>query len=260
MNEGMAATSGARGVRSIQALALVRPTIRTIRWAGVVGGAAAAQLVLWAAKGELSKGGTIPLLPIRVAAVVLCLGTAFILDDEAGATVEPAVASLVVRRGLRLALTVPVVGMAWGAALWTASRMAASGHETGPVALRSLPVAGLTLEAAAFLAVTLAAGAVATRSLGHGKGGVAAGPTLLAFVMAMLSIGRYWPLFEESPIEPGWAAAHMRWASILAAAVIVLVAASLDPARRPRILRRGRRPQRHGLARGASWAPVGGGR
>src|SRR6266567_1897396 len=257
MDEGGALTSGARGVRSKQAVALVRPTIRTIRWAALLGGAAAAQLVLWAAKGELSQGESVSLLPLRVAAVVLCLGAAFILDDDAGATVEPAVASLMVRRWLRLALTVPFVAGAWGAQLWAGSRLAASGRGTGPVPPRSLPVAGLTLEAAALLAVTLAAGAVATRSLGHGKGGVAAGPTLVAFVMASLSIGRYWPLFLESPAEPGWAGAHVRWGLILAAGMVVLVVLSLDPARRS-IIRRGRRGrQPHALA-GDARVPVGG--
>lgn len=258
MNEGMAMTSGARGVRSKQALLLVRPTIRTIRWAALLGGAAAAQLVLWAAKGELSKGGPIPLLPMRLAAVLLCLGAAFVLDDDAGATVEAAVASLMLRRGLRLALTVPVVGIAWGAALWAASRLAASGRGTGSVAPPSLPVAGLAIEAAALLGVTLAAGAVATRSLGHGKGGVAAGPTLLAFVMAVLSLGRYWPLFPAASSEPGWAAAHARWALVLVAATIVLAAFSLDPARRWSILRRRWRPQTHGRLVRASRAPVAG--
>jgi hypothetical protein len=90
-------------LRAKQASLLVRPTARTIRWAALLGGAAGAQLVLWAAKSELSKGGEASLLPLRVAAVVLCMGAAFILDDDAGATVEPAVASLAVRRGLRLA-------------------------------------------------------------------------------------------------------------------------------------------------------------
>jgi hypothetical protein len=257
MDDSMAA-SGEWAVRSRQALLLVRPTIRTIRWAALLGGAAAAQLVLWAAKGELSRGGPIPLLPLRVAAVLLCLGAAFVLDDDAGATVEPAVASLIVRRGLRLALTVPVVGMAWGVALWAASRLAASGQETGAVVPRSLPVAALTLEAAALLAVTLAAGAVSTPTLGHGKGGVAAGPTLLAFVMAMLSIRPYWQLFPSAAGEPGWAAAHARWALILLAAMIVLAVFSLDPARRSRILRGRPRPRTQRLVGRAVRPPVSG--
>ncbi|MDP9342760.1 MAG: hypothetical protein M3Q23_11855 [Actinomycetota bacterium] len=87
---------------------------------------------------------------------------------------------------------------------------------------------------------------------------MAAGPTLLAFVMAMLSIGRYWPLFLAAAGEPGWAAAHVRWALILIAAVVVLAGFSLDPARRSRILRGRHRPRTRGVARTASRAPVGG--
>jgi len=233
------------GVRSRQMLLLVRPTARTIQWAALLGGAGAAQLVLWAGADELSRGGPIPLMPLRLAAVLLCLGAAFILDDDAGATVEPAVASLAVRRGLRLLVAAPTLGMAWGAALWTASRLATSTREVAP---RSLPAAALTLEIGALLAVTLAAGAVATRSLGHGKGGIAAGPTLLAFVLAMASIGRYWELFPNDAGAPGWTAAHVRWALILAAATVVLAGFSLDPARRWRILGGRRRPQAHRVA------------
>jgi fluoroquinolone transport system permease protein len=251
-------TSGGWGVRARQTLILVQPTIRTIRWAALLGGVAGAHLVLWAAKAELTKGGSVPLVPLRVAAVLLCLGAAFVLDDEAGATVEPAVASLILRRGLRLGLTFPVVGVAWATALATASRLAASGQGTGPIAARSMPVAGLSLEVAALLGVTLAAGAIATRSLGHGKGGVAAGPALLAFLLAILVFGRYWPLYLESPDDPGWTAAHMRWAAILVAGVIVLVTASLDPARRSKILHRRRRPKPHVPAQTAARIPIGG--
>jgi fluoroquinolone transport system permease protein len=240
-------TGGVRVVDPRQLLMLVRPTARTIRWAALLGGAGAAQIALWAATGELSRGGPISLMPLRVAAVLVCLGAAFVLDDDAGTTVEPAVAALAVRRGLRLALTFPVAGAAWGAALWTASRLAASAQETGPS--HALPVAGLALEAGALLAVTLAAAAVATRFLGHGKGGVAAGPALLAFVFAMYSIGRLWPLFPAGSSDPGWAAAHIRWALTLAGATVVLVGFSLDPARRWRILRRGRRPRQNLAAR-----------
>ena len=250
-------TDRTRVVRSRQLLLLVRPTARTIRWAALLGGAVAAQFVLWAASGERSRGGPVSLLPIRVAAVLLCLGAVFVLDDDAGATVEPAVASLAVRRGIRLALTVPVAWAAWGAALWTASRLAASGRGTAAVVPRSLPVAGLMLEAAALLAVTLAAAAVATRSVGHGRGGVAGGPAVLGFVLAMVSIGRYWPLFPAANSEPAWVAAHVRWAVILAVASTVLVLFTLDPARR-RWPGRRRRQEERGLARGPSRASVGG--
>jgi fluoroquinolone transport system permease protein len=237
-----------------QLLPLARPTARTIRCVALAGGAVGAQLVIWASRSGLSPGGPVSLQPLRVAAVVLCLGAAFILDDDAGATVEPSVASLVVRRGLRLALALPVLGVCWGSALWAASHKAASGHELAP---HALPVAGLALEAAALLAVTLAAAAVASRRLGHRRGGVAGGPALLAFVLAALSIGPYWPLFPAASSDPGWAAAHVRWALVLAAATIVLVAFSLDPARRRRILPAGR-PRALARTPGAGRAAVGG--
>jgi len=230
--------SPARGIRIRQIMQMALPTARTIRWTVLLGGIAAAEAVLWFARHQLSAGDTIPLMPIRVAAVLLCLGAGFVIDDEAGITVEPAVIGLSLRRGLRLAMTVPVVGLGWAAALWTASALAAAPPGG---AGRSVPVGALTLEAAALLGVTLGAAAVATRWLGHGRGGVAAGPALLAFVMAMVTLAPYWPLFLDSPAAPGWAAAHVRWGLTLAGAVLVLVGYSLDPARRSGILRRGTR-------------------
>ena len=238
-------------------LLLVRPTIRTIRWSTILGGAVAAQFVLWAARGELSREPEIQVVPLRVAAVLLCLGMTFVLDDDAGATVEPVAVSLMVRRGLRVLVATPVIATAWGAALWAASRLAASGSHVWVVAPRPLPVAALTLEASALLAVTLAAGAVGTRSLGHGKGGVAAGPALLAFVMATASIQRYWPLFPSDASEPGWAAAHVRWGLILVVGVLVLAWFSFDPARRSRTPRGRNRPRTQRLVGTSIGAPAG---
>jgi len=231
-----------RGTRLRQALQLLWPTARTIRWSAVLGGLAAGILVLWAGKGELSSAGGISLTPVRIAAVLSCLGAGFIVDDDAGVTVEPVVASLAVRRGLRLLLAVPVLAVCWGATLGVAAALAASGPYAGTSVPHSLPVAGLTLEAAALLSVALAAGAAAVRWVGHGRAGVAAGPALLAFVMAMMSIGRYWPLFQSGS-EHGWVAAHVRWAGILAAAAILFAGLALDPARRSRAFRTRRRPQ-----------------
>jgi hypothetical protein len=245
-----------RGTRFRQALLLLWPTARTIRWPAVVAGAAAAQLVLWAGKGELSSPEGSSLMPLRIAAVLLCLGAGFIVDDDAGVTVEPVVASLAVRRGLRLLLAIPALGVGWAATLGVASMLAGSGREAGGPVSGSLPVAGLTLEAAAFLSVALAAGAAAVRWVGHGRAGVAAGPVLLTFVMAMLSIGPYWPLFPGAS-EPGWGAAHVRWAGILAVAAILSAVFSLDPARRSRILRRRRWPWMHRVVRKPSRAPLG---
>jgi hypothetical protein len=242
-----------RRVRRRELFLLVGPTARTMRWTALLGGAAAAVLTVVAARGELSRGVPLSLLPVRVAAVLLCLGAAFLLDDEAGATVEPAPVGLLARRGLRIVLGGLATTAAWGTAVWIASRLVGS----GPLP-RQLPIAGLTIEAAALLAVTLAAAAVAIRRIGHDRGGIVAGPTLLAFIMAVATFGRHWPLFLESSSDPGWDAAHLRWASILAASVLVLIVASLDPARRPMFLRRALGPHRRALAPGTAGLPAGG--
>jgi hypothetical protein len=242
-----------RTIRRRQLLLLIGPTARTIRWIAFLGAAVAADLTLVAARGELSRTGHLPLLPVRVAAVLLCLGAAFFLDDEAGITVEPVPLGLLRRRGIRLALGCLATAVAWATSLWIASLLAASG---GP--LRPLPLAGLTVEAAALLTVTLATAAVAARRFGPDRGGIVAGPSLLAFVMAVATFGRHWPLFLESSSDPGWNAAHARWGWILATALIVLVLASLDPARRSIVAHRDPRQPRRALSAPSSGAPIAG--
>ncbi len=197
--------------------------------------------------------GHLPLLPVRVSAVLLCLGAAFFVDDEAGITVEPVPFGLLHRRAIRLALGCLAAAVAWATALWIASFLAASGGQ-----LRSLPVAGLTVEAAALLTVTLATAAVAARRFGPDRGGIVGGPSLLAFVMAVATFGRHWPLFLESSSDPGWSAAHARWGWILATAVIVLVLATLDPARRSMLAHRDPRQPRRAVLTPTSGTPIGG--
>lgn len=189
---------------ALQAAALSRSVARTLPWAALLGAAALALAVV--------RLGDTQTLHVRLAALALCIGGAFLLDDPAAEIVESVPASLLFRRLLRLALALPVLTAAWALVLHSAGRA---------------PAWELTLELGALLAVALA---VAARA-----GGVAAGPTLLVlFGLAALLPGR-WALLVPGPEDPRWSAAHARWALVLAAGLAAFVWASLDPGRPRRL-------------------------
>ncbi len=188
--------------RAGQVAALGRPVARTVPWLALVGAAVVAVAVV-----RLGEAQT---LHVRLSALALCIGGAFLLDDPAAETLESVPASLLFRRLLRLSLALPVLAAAWALVVGSADVDRATW--------------GLTLEACALLAVTLA---VAARA-----GGVAAGPTLLAlFGLAALLPSR-WALLVSGPEDPRWMAAHARWALVLAAGLAAFAWASLDPGRR----------------------------
>lgn len=210
-----------------QAGLLVGPSLRTVAWPALVPAALLGLAIL-----QLD-GDRVVLL--RLAAVALCVAAAFALDDPAAETTAAAPAPLLFRRALRLALVLPLVGVAWALLLGAG----------GPV-----PEGGLTLELAAMLAFALAASAWAAAYVADGRGGLAAAPVLLvALAAAAIALPERWTLFAGAA-DPRWTAAHARWTAVLVLALLALLAASVDPGR-PRILAR-LRPRRAVVARDAA--------
>lgn len=196
------------GIR--QAALLARPTARSIPWAPLAGGGAlAVALVVLTDQG---------LTELRFAAIGLCVGAAFVLEDAAAATVASAPTPLLARSALRIGLALLPLVAFWLVLSWLAGDVAAS---------------ALSLELAAMLSVTLAVAAIAARVRGDGRGGVAAGPALLTLLAAaFLLLPSRWGLFPAGPEDPLWTPAHRRWALILLAGVLGLLWASRDPGRR----------------------------
>ena len=194
-----------RGLR--QAALLVRPTVRSLSWAPL----AAAGALAFGLLGLTDQG----LTELRLAAIGICVGAAFILDDAAAATVASAPTPLLVRRALRVGLATAPLAALWALLSWLAGGAASW---------------AVSLELAAMLALTLAAAALATRLRGDGRGGVAAGPALLVLLAAAyLLLPSRWGLFPGGPEDPLWTAAHQRWALILLAGVLGVLWASRDP-------------------------------
>ncbi|WP_238431789.1 ABC transporter [Streptomyces cavernae] len=145
---------------------------------------------------------------LRAAALAFALGAAFLLDDPARHITAAVPTGRAVRVGLRMALVAPLAVLWWTAALLLV-----------PEAARP-PVGAMTLEAAATLALALAAATAAVRFSGQSEPGLGAAGGLLAAAVAATLLPV--PLGLLVPVaDPGWDSAHQRWAAVLAGAVLV---------------------------------------
>ncbi|MFE6198294.1 ABC transporter [Streptomyces sp. NPDC057838] len=198
---------------------LLLPVHRTLPW-GAIGAAGTAGLLLAALTrtGETAEQLSLPLL--RAAVLAFALGLVFLLDDPARHTTATVPAPRPLRVALRTALVLPAA-----AAWWTVALLLV------PPGARP-PVGDLTLEAgAAFvLAVTGAAAAVRFTEAARPGLPVAAG-LLTTAVLAILLWPERWAMFV--PVEDErWAAAHDRWAVLLAVAALAGAFCVREPLRR----------------------------
>ena len=130
--------------------------------------------------------------------------------------------SLLLRRTLRVALLLPATAAWWVAVVWRVRAVYPG---------LSLPVAALTLEAAALLAVTVALAAAGSRLAPERRGGVVAAPALLALASAACLLPAQVALYAQ-PGSAAWDGAHRRWALLLGLALAAFAVASRDPAHR----------------------------
>ncbi|MFF0111492.1 ABC transporter [Streptomyces prasinus] len=201
--------------------ALVRPVVRTLPWRaiGVAGGLG----LLFAAAPRLMEedvSGRLALNALRMSALAFALGAAFLLDDPARHTTAVVPTRRAVRHTLRLAPVVPVTALWWTAALLLV-----------PAEVRP-PVGGVTLEAAAALALALAGAAFAVRRSDSTRPGPAvAGALFATAVSASLLWPERWALFV-APGDGRWAAAHDRWSVLLCAALAAWAVCGAEPVRR----------------------------
>jgi hypothetical protein len=203
--------------------ALVVPTARTVGWAAPLAGfALSLGLLALAVRPGLELPAGRLVLWLRLAMTVAALGCAFLLDDPSEPTTEGVAGSLLLRRSLRVALLLPATAAWWVGVVWRVQAV----HPGLP-----LPVAALTLEAAALLAVTVALAAAGSRLAPERRGGVVAAPALLALTSAAFLLPAQVTLYAQ-PGSAAWDGAHRRWALLLGLALAAFALASRDPAHR----------------------------
>jgi hypothetical protein len=205
------------------AFALLRPVWRSLpHWALAAG---AVLGLLLAGIPRMFAGPPDPWLCLnllRAAALAFALGLTFLLDDPARHTTAAVPTRRPVRIGLRVGLAVPFMASWWTAALFL---IPAEGRP---------PVGAITLEAAAFVVLALAAALVAVRHSEATEPGVALSAGLVgASFAATLLLPDRWALFV-APFDPHWDDAHRRWAGVLAVAALVGVCSVAEPLRRRR--------------------------
>ncbi|WP_406444109.1 ABC transporter [Streptomyces sp. NBC_01613] len=215
---------------------LIRPVWRTLPWRALAAGGGLGLLLAGASR--LSDGPPNPwvtLTLLRTAVLAHALGLVFLLDDPARHTTATVPTRRALRTALRLALVTPLTALWWTAALLLVP------SEVRP------PTGDITLEAAAVCALSLALGAAALRLTDAPQPGPSVAAALLfTAVMAPLLLPDRWQLVVAVKDER-WAAAHERWAWLLAGAVVALGACMPEPVRRFQPVRRLRtRPQADG--------------
>ena len=188
---------------------------------------------------------------VRVATVALVLGLPFALDDPSEETLASSPTRLWVRRSLRIAIATPVILGTW--LLIVRSGAWAFDHRS-VVSVRSFggavdlpggrfPMSSLSLEFAAVAIGSLALSALGAKQFGDGRGGVAAGPALLALLGASLALPHNFTMFASDARDAIWSHAQNRWAMALGMALVILWHLSRDPGR-TRIAGRIRRARR----------------
>jgi hypothetical protein len=204
---------------------------QTIAWPALLGGALGCVAAVTIAAHDASPLGTWP----GLGAVMLCAGAAFLLDDDAGAAADAAPTSLARRRMLRVALALPLLCGAWTASLWIAT----SGDDGlfGPGAR-----AGLSVQFAAMLALTLAGSAVALRVRPDARSGWAGAVAPFVLLAVVYYVPQRWTMLA-APGDSAWLASQHRWIALLVLAGLTLVLATRDPAARG-LRRRGVRSRR----------------
>jgi hypothetical protein len=211
--------------------ALLVPTARAVGWAPPLAGfALSLGLLALAVRPGLELPAGRLVLWLRLAMTAGALGCAFLLDDPSEPTTEGVAGSLLLRRSLRVALLLPATAAWWAGVVWRVRAV----HPGLP-----LPVAALTLEAAALLAVTVALAAAGSRLAPERRGGVVAAPALLALTSAAFLLPAQVTLYAQ-PGSATWDGAHQRWVLLLGLALATFATASRDPAHRrlPSQLRR----------------------
>lgn len=214
----------------------LRPALaRAVRWQPVPVAAAVAVLVLWWRAAQPPSPGDPVWMP-RIAALLLAVALSFALDDPTRTSLGGVPTPPWWRGAVRLVLAgVPAVA-AWVVSLvWVQHRVAGA-----------VPVGALSLEAAALAAVAVAVSAALARWRDVAEPGVVVAPAVLVSALLVLQLPPRFAL-AETP-GPEWAAAHQRWAVLLALGVLVTAAALRDPAARRlrgRRLRRERQGAEH---------------
>lgn len=197
--------------------ALVAATWKVLPWRPLAAGGSLG-LVVAALPAVLS----IDLAPpkratlLRLAALSVAVGTAFLLDDPARASTATVPTRRLLRHGLRALLA-----SAFAAGCWT-SILLITWHDTDPNAAW---LGGITIEAATCLAVAITVSAAAARFSTTTTTSTIAVPAVLALAAILTALPEPIALLTP-PEDPHWTPVHHIWALMLGAIGTAFIALS----------------------------------
>jgi hypothetical protein len=204
---------------------MVRPTIRAMSWKPLAGATAVAvAVVFWLTRNQCPEPCVSvddQILTLRIGMLLLAIGAAFVLDDPTDDTTAHLPVTRALRRGLRVALTLPAVVLGWQLLMVVARR---SSVDHVP-----FPTGALTWELAAILAAGFALAVLAAPFAPDRMGGVAAGPALVAGFALAFALPHRFAVFSGGPLEPRWVGAHDVWRWVFLAGVAAFAWAGRDP-------------------------------
>ena len=170
----------------------------------------------------------VAVMALRGVAVLLAAALALAVDEATAPLLDATPTPMAQRAAARLFLCAAVVLPMWGLALAVATLRGTD-----------VPLAALTVELAALAALAVAVPMALRRWWRWSEPAVVSGPLLLGALLAAGHLPQALVLLPASALDPTWNAAHLRWALVLAAALILLRLGLADPstARTPRRLR-----------------------
>ena len=178
--------------RTTQLKALAPALLRSVRWQPLLVSALASALLLWWWQHGVTAAPDNAVLRLRIVALLLAVGVGFALDDHTGPTVAAVPTPLWWRALVRLIGVAAPAALAWCAALaWVGWRVHGD-----------LPVAALTLEAAALAALVLAVAGGLARWRGTSDPGTVTAPAMLALGLLLPQLPR-WVALVVPPDPPG---------------------------------------------------------
>ena len=189
---------------------LMRPTARAISWHPPVWASllAVVYVAAEARTGYIDYRITV----LRLAALLICMAAAFVFDDPTEETIGHVPTPLLMRRGLRIALLLPLVSTAWVVLVKVAGEVPRL--HGGP-----LPVADITLEVATLFMTALCASCLGARFTSDRLGGIVAAPVLLGLAaLAMVLPGEQRMIVGSG--DPRWADVHEWWRAGLALSIL----------------------------------------
>jgi hypothetical protein len=199
---------------------LIRPLSKALAWNALLSSMVLASAIVW----WLGQVTTDVMLSLRLGALCLATGLAFVVDDPTEESTSMAPVSVLGRRVVRLSLALPAAAAAW----FLLGHIAAA----SPTTAIQVPMWPFTVELIAYISAALAGSAVGARYLGDRIGGGSGAATVVLVASATALLPGRLRLWDQVPGTTAYAETARWWWAIAIAGGFFFVHYSRVGARR----------------------------